>query len=60
MFVETVFKSSFSFSDFFFKAVVALYHVNEVFRVTRSGLSSVEESWGVSASVRVMFSEFLT
>ena len=34
MFVETVFESSFGFTYVLFEAVVALCHVNDVFRVT--------------------------
>ena len=34
MFLETVFKSSFSFSNVLFKAAVALYYVNDVSGVT--------------------------
>ena len=34
MFVKTVFKSSFCFSYVLFVAAVAVYHVNNVFRVT--------------------------
>ena len=34
VFVETVFKSSFGFTYVLFEAVVALYHVNDVFRFT--------------------------
>ena len=34
MFVEAVFESSFGFTYVLFGAVVALYHVNDVFRVT--------------------------
>ena len=34
MFVKTVFKSSFCFSFVLFVAAVAVYHVNNVFRVT--------------------------
>ena len=34
MFVETVLKLSFGFTDVLLKAVVALYHVNDVFSVT--------------------------
>ena len=34
VFVETVFESSFGFTYVLFEAVVVLYHVNDVFRVT--------------------------
>ena len=34
--VEAVFKSSFGFTYVLFGALVALYHVNDVFRVTVS------------------------
>ena len=49
MFVEKVFESSFGFTYVLFGAVVALYHVNGVFRVTvnvisdRSGFASSVE-----------------
>ena len=49
MFVETVFKSSFGFTDVLFRTV-ALYHVNDVLRVTfdvmsdRSGFTCRSES----------------
>ena len=49
VFVETVFESSFGFTYVLFGAVVALYHVNGVFRVTvnvisdRSGFASSVE-----------------
>ena len=37
--VEAVFESSFSFTYVLFGAVVALYHVNDVFRVTVNVIS---------------------
>ena len=39
MFVEVVFESSFSFTSALFGAVVALYHVNDVFGVTVNVIS---------------------
>ena len=39
MFVEAVFESSFGFTYVLFGAVVALYHVNDVFRVTVNVIS---------------------
>ena len=39
MFVETVFELSFGFSYVLFGAVVALYHVNEIFGVTVNVMS---------------------
>ena len=39
MFVETIFASSFGFSFVLFGAVVALYHVNDVFGVTVNAMS---------------------
>ena len=60
MLVEAVFKSSFGFTYVLFGALVALYHVNDVFRVTvnvisdRSGfVCSVE--CVLSLSVRYVF-----
>ena len=39
MFVEAVFKSSFGFTYVLFGALFALYHVNDVFRVTVNVIS---------------------
>ena len=39
VFVEAVFKSSFCFTYVLFGALVALYHVNDVFRVTVNVIS---------------------
>ena len=39
VFVEAVFESSFGFTYVLFGAVVALYHVNDVFRVTVNVIS---------------------
>ena len=39
MFVEAVFESSFAFTYVLFGAVVALYHVNDVFGVTVNVIS---------------------
>ena len=39
MFVEAVFESSFGFTHALFGAVVALYHLNDVFGVTETVIS---------------------
>ena len=46
MFVETVFKSSFCFSYVLFVAAVAVYHVNNVFRVTVYVMSNMSSFAG--------------
>ena len=48
MFVEAVFESSFGFTHVLFEAVVALYHVNDVFRVT---VNVISDRFGFACSV---------
>ena len=46
MFVKKVFKSSFCFSYVLFVAAVAVYHVNNVFRVTVYMMSNMSSFTG--------------
>ena len=46
MFVKTVFKSSICFSYVLFVAAVAVYHVNNVFRVTAYMMSNMSSFAG--------------
>ena len=53
MFVKTVFKSAFSLSDVLFVTAVALYHVNDVFRVAVNVLFNKSSFAGGMKSITV-------
>ena len=50
--VKTVFKSSFCFSYVLFVAAVAMYHVNNVFRVTVYMISDMSQAYSGTLSRR--------
>ena len=52
MFVEAVFESSFGFTYVLFGAVVALYHVNDVFGVT---VNVISDRFGFACSVEYVY-----